>query len=133
MDITQITAFLADHPGATAQEIGVTPVEMIRLEEQENSPIVRVGFRKTGKRGRPPVEWAVAGTAVDEPQRGIVISPAAEAEATRSGLSPRICAALMADGLKVPMRERVDMIGFTGKESKALDVLRTALPTVDED
>lgn len=133
MDITQITTFLAENPGATAQEIGVTPVEMIRIEEQENSPIVRVGLRKTGKRGRPPVEWAVAGTPAEEPVAGIVVTPAAEAEATRSGLSPRICAALMADGLKVPMRERVDMIGYTSAESKALNVLRTALPTIDED
>jgi hypothetical protein len=68
MDIEQITTFLAENPGATAQEIGVTPVEMIRIEAQEDSPIVRVGQRKTGKRGRPPVEWALAGSApVDGP------------------------------------------------------------------
>jgi hypothetical protein len=60
--LQSVIDFLAANPGATAQEIGVTPVEMIRLEQEPDSPIVRVGQRKTGKRGRPPVEWALAGS-----------------------------------------------------------------------
>lgn len=44
-------------PGAIATEVGATPAQMVALESA--SKVIRVGERKTGKRGRPPVEWAV--------------------------------------------------------------------------
>lgn len=54
----EILAKLATKPGAIADEVGATPIEMVNLESI--GAIIRVGSRKTGKRGRPPVEWAVA-------------------------------------------------------------------------
>lgn len=56
---TEILAKLAAHPGAIAEEVGATPIEMVNLESI--SAVMRVGTRKTGKRGRPPVEWAIPG------------------------------------------------------------------------
>jgi predicted ArsR family transcriptional regulator len=56
-----ILTILAEKPGAIASEVGSTPVEMIRLEKA--GLIERVGTRKNGGRGRPPVEWAVKGAA----------------------------------------------------------------------
>ena len=55
-----IAAFLAQNPGAIADEIGVSPVIMGRLEAE--GLVIRVGKRQTGKRGRPPVEWALPDT-----------------------------------------------------------------------
>jgi predicted ArsR family transcriptional regulator len=54
-----ILSVLAEKPGAIASEVGSTPVEMLRLEKA--GLIERVGLRKNGGRGRPPVEWAVRG------------------------------------------------------------------------
>ena len=59
MSNESIIAALADKPGAIASEVGSTPVEMLRLEKA--GLIERVGVRKNGGRGRPPVEWAVRG------------------------------------------------------------------------
>ena len=59
MNNTEIINFLKDNPGSTAQEIGVTPVEMNRLAAK--GIVEKVGNRKTGTRGRPPVEWALPG------------------------------------------------------------------------
>lgn len=56
-DIPTILERLELVPGAIATEIGTTPAFMIHLEKQKL--VERVGQRKTGKRGRPPVEWAV--------------------------------------------------------------------------
>jgi hypothetical protein len=62
-----ILSRLADKPGATATEIGTTPVEMIRMEKA--GYVTRTGVRRTpGKRGRPPVEWMVTGTQPPEPK-----------------------------------------------------------------
>lgn len=64
-DFQQIETFLAANPGAIADEIGVSPVIMGRLEAE--GKVIRVGKRSTGKRGRPPVEWALPGQGeVDE-------------------------------------------------------------------
>ena len=57
MNNTEIINFLKDNPGSTAQEIGVMPVEMNRLAAKGIAE--KVGNRKTGTRGRPPVEWAL--------------------------------------------------------------------------
>lgn len=54
-----ILTVLAKKPGAIAAELGATSVEMNRLFKDEL--IVKVGKRKTGTRGRPPVEWALPG------------------------------------------------------------------------
>lgn len=62
MDTNEITTFLKTNPGATAQEIGVKAVEMQRLAEK--GVVVKLGNRKTGTRGRPPVEWALPGQEV---------------------------------------------------------------------
>ncbi len=58
-NMSQIIDFLKNNPGATAQEIGVTPVEMSRLAAK--GIVEKVGTRSTGTRGRPPVEWALPG------------------------------------------------------------------------
>jgi hypothetical protein len=57
----QILTALKNKPGAIAVEIGATPVDMIRLEKMDPPLVQRVGKRRTGSRGRPPVEWAVTG------------------------------------------------------------------------
>lgn len=67
MDTTTIINFLSENPGSIPSEIGTTPVEMSRLEQA--GLVVRVGQRKTGKRGRPPVEWAVTGAEVRQDER----------------------------------------------------------------
>jgi len=59
MDTNEIITFLKDNPGATAQEIGVKAVDMQRLCEK--GVVAKLGNRKTGTRGRPPVEWALPG------------------------------------------------------------------------
>lgn len=54
---------LVDNPGATAQELGSNVPTMALLEQAGR--VVRIGYRSTGKRGRPPVEWAIAGADVE--------------------------------------------------------------------
>lgn len=58
-NMNQIIDFLKANPASTAQEIGVTPVEMTRLAAK--GYVEKVGVRSTGTRGRPPVEWALPG------------------------------------------------------------------------
>lgn len=50
---------LKANPGSTAAELGATAAEMKQLEAE--GKVVNVGTRRTGKRGKPPAEWAVAG------------------------------------------------------------------------
>jgi hypothetical protein len=59
----RIIARLTTNPRSTAQECGVTIVKMKALAEQ--GLIEEFGPRSTGKRGRPPVEWVIAGTKDD--------------------------------------------------------------------
>jgi hypothetical protein len=59
MSNQDILAALKSAPGSIATEIGSTPNEMKLLAEQ--GLVQAVGLRKTGKRGRPPVEWAIVG------------------------------------------------------------------------
>lgn len=51
--------FLAENPGSTAEEIGLTSVEANRLEKAGR--IIRIGSRETGKPGRRPIEYALPG------------------------------------------------------------------------
>lgn len=91
MDNTEIITFVTNNPGCTAQEIGVSPVEMTRLAAK--GLVEKIGNRKTGTRGRPPVEWAVPGAAVAEREsvaiRAIPNLPRMSAE-IRKGLSPEL-------------------------------------------
>jgi hypothetical protein len=59
MNNDTIINFLKDNPRSTAKEIGVTPVELSRL--QAKGLVERVGSRSSGGRGRPSVEWALPG------------------------------------------------------------------------
>lgn len=54
---------LKKNPGATAAELGTTTLVMREMEKQ--GEVVAVGTRRTGKRGKPPVEWAVPGPKAD--------------------------------------------------------------------
>jgi hypothetical protein len=61
MSTDQILKSLAEKPGQIASELGTTTVEMNKLAAA--GKVIALGTRSTGKPGRPPVEWAVAGTA----------------------------------------------------------------------
>lgn len=56
--------FFADNPRATAKEAGLTNAEANALVGQ--SKLVPVGARVTGKRGRPPMEYVIAGTELSD-------------------------------------------------------------------
>lgn len=73
--ITALVNQLRENPRSTAQELGTTTQVMDELAASGH--VTRFGNRVTGKRGRPPVEWVVAGTDVDDTQQEAV----AEAEA----------------------------------------------------
>jgi hypothetical protein len=62
MSTDQILKSLAEKPGQIASELGTTTVEMNKLAAA--GKVIALGTRSTGKRGRPPVEWAVAGAGV---------------------------------------------------------------------
>lgn len=72
---------LASKPRSTAKELGATTADMVRLEEA--GQVKRVGTRKTGKRGKPPVEWVVAEQAeqvmkdIAEEQKVVASAPVA--------------------------------------------------------
>lgn len=61
-NVETIIAYLTENPGATAQEIGVSSVEMNRLAAK--GLVEKVGSRHTGGRGRPASEWALPGADV---------------------------------------------------------------------
>lgn len=60
MENAQIVKFLQDHPGAIAEEIGATSIDMNRCFKA--GLVIKLGTRAMGRRGRPPVEWATPGT-----------------------------------------------------------------------
>lgn len=62
MSKNEILNFITANPLAIASEIGVTPIVMKALEEE--GVVARSGVRSTGKRGRPPVQWVIAGSVV---------------------------------------------------------------------
>lgn len=59
----QILAAIKRKPGIIGPELGVKNSVLFALEA--HGKIIRLGLRKTGKRGRPPIEWALSGTKVD--------------------------------------------------------------------
>lgn len=67
-----------DQNGAIADEVGATAVEMNRLAKEKK--VVNVGSRKTGRRGRPPVEWALPGAT-----RVSVLNPDEPADSVHRG------------------------------------------------
>lgn len=62
MSADKIIAALTENPRATAQEVGATIADMKVL--QGRGLVIEYGKRTTGRRGRPPIEWVVAGTDV---------------------------------------------------------------------
>jgi hypothetical protein len=64
--IATIIDRLAAAPRSTAQELGTTTTELDKLVAR--GLIQRFGTRKTGKRGKPPVEYIVAGADVSDTQ-----------------------------------------------------------------
>lgn len=73
MNTDKIISFLTDNPGATAKEIGCTPVELARLEAKFT--VVRCGTRSSGGRGRPSVEWALPGQKVAPQEEREYVTP----------------------------------------------------------
>jgi hypothetical protein len=63
MNSTAALAHFAENPRATAREAGLTNAEANELVGQGR--LIPVGNRVTGMRGRPPMEYVVAGTDVD--------------------------------------------------------------------
>jgi hypothetical protein len=57
-----ILSKLAEHPGAIAAELDASNADLTRLEGL--NMVKRVGKRSTGKRGRPPIEWALIDAAL---------------------------------------------------------------------
>jgi predicted ArsR family transcriptional regulator len=54
----QIVAKLRQKPGKIARELGVAAPRMYRLEAE--GLVARVGERRSGRRGRPAIEWQAA-------------------------------------------------------------------------
>jgi hypothetical protein len=63
MNTEQIISYLTKNPGAIASEIGTTNAVMKELEDK--GQVTRIGNRKTGQRGRPPVEWVAGNVTVE--------------------------------------------------------------------
>jgi predicted ArsR family transcriptional regulator len=63
MNESAILKALAAKPGSIASELGTTSVEMNKLFKAEK--VVKVGQRKTGTKGRPPIEWAITGQDIE--------------------------------------------------------------------
>jgi hypothetical protein len=67
---TALIDSLTATPRQTAVELGITIAEAKAMEAE--GIIVSFGTRVTGKRGRPPIEWVVAGTEVSDTQQEAV-------------------------------------------------------------
>lgn len=77
MNTTAALKHFEDNPRATAREAGLTNAEANELVGQGR--IVAVGNRVTGKRGRPPMEYVVAGAELDHTDDAYVQKQVAEA------------------------------------------------------
>jgi hypothetical protein len=64
MNTDAVLNFFAENPRATAKEAGITTADTNVLVGA--GKLVAVGNRVTGKRGRPPMEYVVAGTEVED-------------------------------------------------------------------
>ena len=56
---TKAINFIAENPRSTAKEAGLTTAEAVALVGR--GLLLQAGHRKTGKKGRPPVEYVVPG------------------------------------------------------------------------
>lgn len=84
---TALLENLAASPRQTAVELGITIADAKLMEA--DGLIVNFGTRVTGKRGRPPIEWVVAGTEVSDTQQEAVT--AAEGRVALVRKYDRIC------------------------------------------
>lgn len=70
-------AYIEANPRATAKEAGLTTAEANALVGQ--GKLMQAGTRKTGKKGRPPVEYVIAGyDFTDDPQAAVAVEAAQE-------------------------------------------------------
>lgn len=70
MDTSVILEKLGSQPRAIASELDVKASDMVALERQ--GLVTRVGLRAGAGRGRPPVEWIVAGSFETAPDGTII-------------------------------------------------------------
>jgi hypothetical protein len=74
---TNAIKFIEANPRSTAKEAGLTTAEANALVGQ--GKLVQAGHRKTGKKGRPPVEYVVVGyDFTDDPQAAVAVEKAQE-------------------------------------------------------
>jgi hypothetical protein len=64
MNASDTIEFFTANPRATAKEAGITTAEANLLVGQ--GKLMQAGNRVTGQRGRPPMEYVVAGTVMDD-------------------------------------------------------------------
>jgi hypothetical protein len=64
MNVIEAVKFFEENPRATAREAGLTTADANFLVGQ--GKLMQAGARVTGKRGRPPMEYVVAGTELDD-------------------------------------------------------------------
>lgn len=67
MDIAATIKFFEDNPFATIKEAGITKADANALVGSRK--IIEVGPRKTGQRGRPPMEYVAASYDLSDDQR----------------------------------------------------------------
>lgn len=68
-------SFIAANPRSTAKEAGLTTAEANSLVGQ--GKLMQAGQRQTGKKGRPPTEYVVAGYDLsDDPQAQVAVQAA---------------------------------------------------------
>lgn len=84
---TALIENLTANPRQTAVELGITIADAKVLEA--DGVITNFGTRVTGKRGRPPIEWVVAGAEVSDTQQEVV--QAAEGRVSLVKRYDRIC------------------------------------------
>lgn len=77
----------ADQAGPIAIELDATPIEMNRLLKE--GKVIKAGARSTGKRGRPPVEWALPGTVVAVDEDAPKVDRLAKARAAKAAKAAR--------------------------------------------
>lgn len=99
MNTQEIITFLNAKPGSIAAEIGVPNATMKELEDK--GQVTRIGNRKTGQRGRPPVEW-VAGNVTVEVQEKLEERPKPKKAAPELPAIP--------DGLDAETLRKIDYI-----------------------
>lgn len=85
--------FIAANPRSTAKEAGLTNAEANALVGQ--GKLMQAGQRQTGKKGRPPTEYVVAGyDLTDDPQAQVAVE-AAQARVSDHRRWERLSGAIM--------------------------------------